>query len=190
MVTVDHEREVTVERLFIDVPRWEALDLDVSCRDTLADVSAAVGQRLESLLDEDSHVPRAVRVTVTGASPAHGELFGLEGHLRANVLARIAAIDNDKLWLEKVRIETTAPTTLTAEAGRADAIADFGELLREADQDPELAKQLRDILMPLWQKAPELLPHVPALDAVRNGDVSAVLKDVGPALLARLAQAR
>ena len=189
MVTVDDDRKVTVERLFIDVLRWEALEVDVSGCDSLVDVSATVGLRLESLLDEESHVPRAVRVTVTGSSPAHGELFGLEGHLRANILASIAAIDSNKLWLEKVKIETTAPTTLIADAGRAGAMADLVELLSEADQDPELAKQLRDILMPLCQKAPELLPNIPALDAARSGDVSLVLRDVAPALLARLAQA-
>ncbi len=189
MVTVDDDRTPVVDRLFLDILRWEALEVDATNCETLEAVSAEVALELAKLLEVDSHVPRAVRVTVTGATAAHGELFGLEQHLRANILASIAAIDNDKLWLEKVKVATSPPAALGTSAGGADAIADLAELLKEADQDPELAKQLSELLAPLGQKAPDLLPNIPALDAARNGNVSALLAEIGPALLARLAQA-
>ena len=189
MVTVDGDCQVSVARLFIDVLRWESLVVDVSACESLEEVSAAVSVRLEELMSEDAHVPRAVRVTVRGESAAHGELFGLESHLRANILAAMAALNHDKLWLEKVKVETTAPSSPVNDSGSADAMAALRQLLAEADQDPELAKQISALLLPLCQKAPEVLPHVPALEAVRQGDVSAVIRDVAPALLARLAQA-
>ena len=189
MVTVDGDCQVSVARLFIDVLRWESLVVDVSACENLEEVSAAVSVRLEDLMSEDAHVPRAVRVTVRGESASHGELFALESHLRANVLAAMAALNHDKLWLEKVKIETTAPSSPVNDSGSADAMAALRQLLAEADQDPELAKQISALLLPLCQKAPEVLPHVPALEAVRQGDISGVIRDVAPALLARLAQA-
>lgn len=189
MVTVGDDQVTIVDRLFVDLLRWEALTVDVSNCETLEAVSGAVALELAALVEEDSHVPRVVRVTVTGATAAHGELFGLEAHLRANILAAIARIDNDKIWLEKVRVATSPPAALGTGAGSADAIADLAELLNEAHQDPELARQLSDLLAPLGQKAPDLLPNLPVLNAVRNGDVSALLAEVGPALLTRLAQA-
>lgn len=188
LVTVDDDHKITVERLHIDVLRWEHVRVDVSSCNTLDEVSDAIQQRLFALAEEDA-VPRAVRVTVFGASPAHGELFSLEGNLRAAVLATIAIIDNDRLWLEKVKVDTTPVEAAGGAVGHADAMFELSELLNEADQDPELATSLRELLQQLHSKAPDLATQIPALRAVtEDGTVTQLLKDVGPALLARLAR--
>ena len=108
LVEVDGRGHTTVERIFIDVLRWETLRIDAADCASLLDVARSIGRALEALLECDSHVPRAVRVTVHGRTAAHGELFGLESQLRNEVLARIASIDNARLWLEKVKLETEA----------------------------------------------------------------------------------
>lgn len=189
MVTVDDDRSVSVERLFIDVLRWEHVTVDVSRCHSIQDVAASVSVQLGALLEEDSHVARAVRVTVTGTSPAHGELSSMDGHLRANVLAAIASIDNDKLWLEKVRIETSPVAASDTGIEHADAMFELSELLKGADQDPDLAESLREMLLHLHTKAPDLAAHIPVLKAVQSGDVSQLIGEVAPALLARLSKA-
>ena len=188
LVEVDEQGHTALERIFIDVLRWEVVDIDASDCATLLDVARLIGRAFEALLEIDSHVPRAVRVIVHGRSAAHGELFGLESQLRHEVLARIASLDNTRLWLEKVKLETQALLAAAAAGEHVDALGDLQEILREAEQDPEFLHQLRSDLSAFTAKMPhELDALVPDLKALRAGDVQGLLAQIAPALLARLA---
>ena len=188
LVEVDGRGHTTVERIFIDVLRWETLRIDAADCASLLDVARSIGRALEALLECDSHVPRAVRVTVHGRTAAHGELFGLESQLRNEVLARIASIDNARLWLEKVKLETEALLDPAQSGHHFDAFSDLQEILREAGQDPEFLLQLRNEFGVFTARMPhELDALVADLEAVRGGDVAGLLARVAPALLARLA---
>jgi DNA repair exonuclease SbcCD nuclease subunit len=191
MVTVDESGELTVDRLFIDVLRWESVVVDASPCSTLNDVARAAGAQLEALVKSaPSAVPHAVRVTITGASEAHGELFGLEAQLRSEVLAQIAAIGHDRLWLEKVRVQTTPVGNGGNLEGRADAIADLQGLLVEAESDPEFLKMLRERLITLVTQSPhELQEMVPALSHVRNDELSVLVREVRSGLVEHLVKA-
>ncbi|UIF88599.1 DNA repair exonuclease [Cupriavidus sp. UYPR2.512] len=190
-VTVDDSGDVSVERLLIDVLRWEPVTVDASECSTLNEVAREVGRRLEALVESGSaSVPHAVRVTITGASKAHGELFGLEAQLRSEVLAQIAVISHDRLWLEKVKVETASIGSAEDLKGRADAIADLHGLLVEAESDPEFLKILKERLVPLVTQSPhELLELVPALSQVRNDELSHLVRDVRSGLVAQLTKA-
>ena len=188
LVEVDGRGHTTVERIFIDVLRWETLRIDAADCASLLDVARSIGRALEALLECDSHVPRAVRVTVHGRTAAHGELFGLESQLRNEVLARIASIDNARLWLEKVKLETEALLDPAQSGHHFDAFSDLQEILREAGQDPEFLLQLETEFGAFTARMPhELDALVADLEAVRGGDVAGLLARVAPALLARLA---
>ena len=190
LVEVDGIGHTTVERLVIDVLRWEALRIDAADCASLLDVARHIGRALEALLERDSHVPRAVRVTVHGRTAAHGELFGFESQLRNEVLARIAAIDNARLWLEKVKIETETLRDPAMPGQHFDAFSDLQEILREAGQDAEFLQQLTTDLGAFTARMPhELDVLVADLETVRGGDVAGLLARVAPALLARLAGA-
>jgi DNA repair exonuclease SbcCD nuclease subunit len=191
LVTVSEEEEVSVERLFIDVLRWEAVSVDASQASTLDEVALAVGRALEALVEAaSSPVPHAVRVTITGATQAHGELFGLETQLRAEVLAQIAAISHDRLWLEKVKIATAPLAHSEPASGRTDALADLHGLLIEAESDPEFLDMLKERLIALASQAPsELQKSVPELEHVRNGELAKLVSDVRSGLIAQLADA-
>ncbi|MDR5780268.1 DNA repair exonuclease [Caballeronia sp. LZ065] len=191
LVTVSEAEEVSVERLFIDVLRWEAVSVDASQAATLDEVARAVGRALETLVDgAASPVPHAVRVTITGATQAHGELFGLATQLRAEVLAQIAAISHDRLWLEKVKVATRPLSQDAPAAGRSDALADLHGLLIEAESDPEFLAMLKERLIVLATQAPsELQKSVPELEQVRNGELAALVSEVRSGLIAQLADA-
>ena len=189
LVTVDEAGEASVERLRIDVLRWEHVQVDASDCETLVDVSRNIGLALEKLLATAGHVPRAVRVTVGGRTKAHGQLFGLESQLRNEVLAQIAGIGNDRLWLEKVRLQTEALVDAAQAHERMDAFADLQEILAAAAADPEFAKQLQAELTPFVSKAPlDLQPMVPMLEQIRLGNLQELVEGVSPGLLAHLAQ--
>ncbi|WP_244807612.1 metallophosphoesterase family protein [Caballeronia zhejiangensis] len=191
IVNVSDAEEVSVERLFIDVLRWEAVTVDASQAGTLDEVALAVGRALEALVESSAApVPHAVRVTIAGATAAHGELFGLEAQLRAEVLAQIAAISHDRLWLEKVRIATEPLAHSEPATGRTDALADLHGLLIEAESDPEFLSMLKERLIALASQAPsELQKSVPELEHVRNGELAKLVAEVRSGLIAQLSDA-
>jgi exonuclease SbcD len=187
LVTVGDDRKPQVERLFVDVLRWEALGVDVSACESLDAVALRIGRAFSELLETDGHVPRAVRLSLTGSTAMHGELFGREQALRAQVLAEIASIGNERLWLEKVKLATRTAGSAQAQGLGADALAEMAALLKEASEDEALQNELRDEFSQMLAKAPELVNEVPALKAVREGDLRPLLDEVAPGLLARLA---
>ncbi|AOK63791.1 metallophosphoesterase [Burkholderia ubonensis] len=188
LVTVEGG-ETRVERLYLDVLRWEAVEVDAADCVTIADLARKIGQSLEALLTVDGHVPRAVRVTVTGRTPAHGLFFGRATQLRAEVLNQIGIIGNERLWLEKVKVATTAMDLLHGEAEQLEALEDLKQILADAAHDPEFLALLERDLKPFVGKVrSEVKEEVPLLSLARSGELTALVQQVGPALLARLAQ--
>ncbi|MEM5425363.1 MULTISPECIES: metallophosphoesterase family protein [Paraburkholderia] len=186
LVSVEDGR-TQVERLYLDVLRWESVRVDASDCESVADLARKIGAALEALLSFDAHVPRAVRVTVTGKSPAHGLFFGRATQLRAEVLNQIGIIGNDKLWLEKVKLETSAADTAAAQNEQIEALADLKLLLEAATQDAEfLALLERDLRAFIGKVRSEVKEDAPLLELARDGKLASLVEQVGPALLARL----
>lgn len=190
LVTADETGVQQVERLFVDVLRWHSVEVDAGDCGTLADVVRAIGRELEMLVqDRPANIPTAVRVVVTGKTAAHGELFGMEAQLRAEVLALAAAIGSDRLWIEKVKTSTSAPEESAAIRARGDAIADLQVLLEDAATDPDFLNGLRDDLMALVSKAPlELQGAVPYFKDIRNAELAGLVREVTPGLVSQLAR--
>ncbi len=180
-----------VRQVFVDVLRWERLQVDVGAAQSLAQASRLVGSALEQLLGaQDSLLPLAVRVRLFGPSPAHGELFGLETQLRAEVLAQAVALAGDRIWIEKVVVDTEPRDTPQALARRGDAVADLQAILATACDDPALIEALRgDFAEMLGKLPPELAQDAPFLEALRGGRLHDLVQSTVPSLLARIASA-
>jgi DNA repair exonuclease SbcCD nuclease subunit len=191
LVTADETGILSVERLFVDVLRWHHVIVDVSSAQTLADVVQLAGKALERLVSENlESKPMSARVTVMGRTIAHGDLFSMEAHLRAEILGQAAAVGIHKLWVEKVRVETTPAADPNDIKARADAIADLQALLEEAPKDELLLLNLAEELQQLVGKAPfELMDAVQDFKSIRAGDVVQLVKSVSPSLIAHLVKA-
>lgn len=127
---------------------------------------------------------------MNGRSGAHGDLFGNEARLRAEVVALAAAFAGEQLWIEKVRVETTAPLDAAEVRARGDAIADLQTLLDHAPNDPEFIASLTEDLRQLADRAPhELADLLPELKAIRRGEVGDLVAAVVPGLVAHLIKA-
>ena len=190
LVTADESGIHSVERLLVDVLRWYVVNVDASEAKTLEEVVRLVGRAFERLIVETPEkIYLSVRVCIKGRTPAHGELFGLESHLREEILGQAAGQGIDRIWVEKVRIETEPITDAAHIIARSDAIADLQGFLDEAPEDAALLESLMEDLRPLVDKAPfELTQSVPELGAIRSGDVAGIVKSVTPGLLAYLAK--
>jgi DNA repair protein SbcD/Mre11 len=190
IVTADEYGIQEIKRLFVDVLRWHSLEVDVTECSSLSEVVGAIGKELEGIVEHSpSTIPTAVRVTVTGKTVAHGDLFGLEYQLRNEVLALAVAIGAERLWIEKVKVSTSAADDGEAVRARADALSDLQELLESAETDPDFLKSLQDDLLGLVNKAPlELQTTVPYFKAIRSGDLVELVREVRPGLVSHLAK--
>lgn len=107
LVTADETGIQSVERLCVDMLRWYVVDVDASVAATLQEVASLAGRAIEQLIFEVT-VPMhlALRVRIIGKTTTHGELFGLETQLREEILGQVASQGADRIWVEKVKIET------------------------------------------------------------------------------------
>ena len=190
IVTADEHGIQDIKRLFVDVLRWTSLEVDATECNTLSEVVGVIGKALDRLVENSaSTVPTAVRVTVTGKKAAHGDLFGLESQLRAEVLALAVAMGAERIWIEKVKVATVAVDDGEAVKARADALSDLQELLQAAESDPDFLKSLQEDLLSLVNKAPlELQTTVPYFKAIRSGDLVGLVREVRPGLVSHLAK--
>lgn len=174
----------SIERLEVDVVRWQGVSVDVTDCDSFNEVLSAVRRQLEALLlDPAGDRPRVIRLTLTGESGLHGELVAQAAQLRAETVAIMAALAGEGLWLEKLRIDTRRPRLSEAVPG-AD---DLAELLADAVRDTTFHREIRDGLQPLLDRAPyELSDQVPAFRTLREGELDALLDDAAAAVLGRL----
>jgi len=185
-VTVDDSGNSIIERLYLDVLRWEVLKVDVSEYSAIDEVARAVGRGLTGLLEADE-VPRAVRVLLEGETRLHGVMFGNAAGLRAQVLAQAAAIDAGRLWVEKVKIVTTPLGTPQSSGESREALAELQEIFAEASDDPEFLEHLREQLQPFLNKvSDDLREDVPLLELARQKRLAEMVQEVAPGLLAQL----
>jgi len=192
LVTANETGIVSVDRLIVDVMRWEHVEVDASPADDLVAVVGLTGRALESLLACAADTkPMSVRVTVVGRTPAHGELFGMDAQLREEILAQAAALGGERLWIEKVKVATTPATDASQITARGDAIADLQALLAQVPADETFMLSLAEALQQLTGRAPlALTDAVIDFKAIRAGDVSSIVQSVTPDLIAQLARAR
>lgn len=188
LVSVDGQEIKAIERLLVDVLRWHALDVDVTQAKNLDEAVRLIRASLEQLVATSAAaIPLAVRVTVCGKTAAHGEMFGLESQIRLQVLAEAATIGGDRLWIEKVKLDTTAEISATSIAARSDALADLQILFAEAENDSSFLATLQTALQPLTAKMPsQLFETVAELDAIRKGQLQELVRATAPSLLAHL----
>jgi DNA repair exonuclease SbcCD nuclease subunit len=190
IVTADEHGIQDIKRLFVDVLRWTSLEVDVTACNSLAEVVGIIGKALDELVESSpSTIPIAARVIVTGKTTAHGDLFGLESQLRAEVLALAVAMGAERLWIEKVKVATSAADDGEAVRARADALSDLQDLLQSAESDSDFLKSLQEDLLGLVNKAPlELQTTVPYFKAIRSGDLVGLVREVRPGLVSHLAK--
>jgi exonuclease SbcD len=117
LVTVDDLRITSVVHRELDVARWEHLEVDVARATDTDSASDLVAKRLRELSGDRLH---AVRVSLTGSTPAHLQLWRERDRLIGQ--AQLAANDLGGIWIEKVRLTTRS--SIGTDDGAVGLIAD------------------------------------------------------------------
>ncbi len=190
LVTVDDRVITEVEPVYADVLRWAHVEVDAAGLTTRGEVESRVievlGQTVRELADGR---PVAARLTIRGACAASGELYADEETFAADLRALALGLGADAVWIEKIRIQTTAVAEATGEQLPSGVVDDIAQLLGDAPGDPELLKALGDELRPLIERLPARTRQElddPALAAAIDGRLDEVLRDATPLVLARL----
>lgn len=185
LVTADETGIQSVERLCVDMLRWYVVDVDASVAATLQEVASLAGRAIEQLIFEVT-VPMhlALRVRIIGKTTTHGELFGLETQLREEILGQVASQGADRIWVEKVKIETESSVDSLNINTRSDAISELQGFLDEIDEDKQFHEFLLSELKPLADRAPlDLIRAVPELNYIRSGDIESIVKTIKSGLM-------
>lgn len=135
LVTVDDLKVTSVVHRDLDVARWHHLEVDASAA---ADFDAAVDLVRGGLERLEGGRLRAVRVTLTGRSPAHQRLWRERDRFVHEV--RNLANDLGDVWVEKVKLRTRLPDG--PDDGAAGLLEDLRRTARLLRADDEALRRV------------------------------------------------
>lgn len=122
LVQVDDSLEVSSHEFFpLDVVRWAHLRLEVSSLESCDDLRKEITSTISKAASEAGDRLLAIRLTLAGASPLHGELHSNPGQWQAECVSIAQDINPDGLWFEQLKLATT-PTYDVAELARRDEL--------------------------------------------------------------------
>src|SRR5690606_21310717 len=187
LVTCVDVLDETIERMELDVLRWNEYNVYIIACTSRKDVLSTLHRELEVLLHEQSSdKPCVLRLVLQGETSLYGELLAGQAQLRTDVVASLAALSDGRMWLEKLKLDLMQPRRSATSA----AADDLAALLAEAIQDPEFHQELLEGLEPLRLKAGATLEDDTVFEALREGQVQGTVKEAAAALLDRLGQER
>jgi DNA repair exonuclease SbcCD nuclease subunit len=150
IVTVRGGRVASVEHRPLDVLRWCPVPVPVAGERDLDGVMARIGRALSEAVAAAAGRPIAARVTLTGATPLHGQLLGQPDCVRQGVIAEGRQQEAETVWIESVAVDTQST-------------ADFDALRSRPDVVGRLAKALVDLVeeigIDVLGEYPERLRH-------------------------------
>ncbi|WP_373499223.1 exonuclease SbcCD subunit D [Desulfococcus sp.] len=169
----------------LDRIRWERIDVDV--RDA-ADAHDAVGAACDEtlrLLEENSGLPMAVRIALSGRSAVHDPLSADPERWLNQLRLDLLDAGGGAVWVESMEIRTASPADM-------EIIEDspIGELLTLADgiaSDPSLMAEMDGVMAELFKKLPKEVRDAlagPADDP--HAWLAETARGVRPMLLGRL----
>jgi exonuclease SbcD len=133
LITVESGEVQAVEHLDLDDVRWHWCEIDATTLSDVDDIRANIVHRFDSIADEADQRLAAIRLVVTGPSAAHEALWKDHHGFEADV--RSTASQAGRMWVEKVKIETTRPVGLM-KTREDDAVGSLARRISDLQKDP------------------------------------------------------
>lgn len=149
LITVEHRAVASVEHLVLDHVRWDLGAVDATACTSSDDVRTALAERFSEIVTDADGRLAAVRVQITGSTPAHEALWANPDGFEADVHS--LANRSGRLWVEKVKVSTTRPVDLAA-AREDDAVGALAQRIAELRGDPEGLLAYEDTFADLTKK--------------------------------------
>lgn len=187
LVTVQENQGISIQHRDLDVLRWSVCEVDNSGALTSDDVMDQVRQALARELAGSSGRPMAVRIRLSGACKAHGQLSAHHERWTNEIRSMATDLSNGLLWIEQVKMQTRTQADLDQMLASDDALGDLLRALVDWESDAafmaEMAHELRDLV----RKLPaELRSDEEAVDLDNPQTLRQAVEDAKHLLLARL----
>jgi exonuclease SbcD len=130
VVTFGADGRAVLEERVLDVVRWAVCEVDAASLADADEVLGAVTDAVATAAAEADGRLLAARVRVVGASPAHGALVRDAARVAWDVRGAAAEAAGEGVWVEKVQVRTTAPSSPAGVAAAPEADDVFAELTR------------------------------------------------------------
>lgn len=185
VVRVDDAGRAEAEFHALDVFRWARLTVDVSGAANGEEAMDRAMFAIQNALEEAEGRPLAVRVELTGPCPAHESLLAESEHWTSQLRAAALSIAGERIWLEKIRFQTTPDRERELPEG---PLQEVMALLDELKADPQALEELgNEVFSDLARKLPAELRNGNPAPNPENLDWLAEVMEAGkPLLLHRL----
>jgi len=177
VIDVEDGRVASVEHVALDVVRWAECAIAMEESSSVADVIDAARAELSAELDRAEGRVLAARLVVRGPEAITGRVAAQ----REAVTAEIRAIANDlqRVYFEKLRVETTSAPKPLASGGWVDALATLADA-----SDEELRELAEAVLGDVTSKLPlELTGEGGALQLGDPETLRGLLREAQQALI-------
>ena len=190
LVTVENGEVVELVTVPCDVVRWSVVPVDLVDAAGIGEAVDRIRYSIENAVADfaDSRL-LVCRVELHGRTEAHGQLMAAGDRLLADARALALGLGDDVAWVEKVVVATAAVGDPEALTRREDAAGELLRMLREADSDANLRRQIETDIGDFVRG----LPHEVRVDtedrvlrAAMDDDHAALIAEVTPYLSARL----
>lgn len=144
LVSVEDGSLVNTEFRETDTLRWHRAKVALEPSDGLSELYDRTRNTLQECLDQSDGRFAAVRLEVSGACAAHREL--VQPGVHDEVVSQIRDIANewdDEIWIEKVKLNTSAPIDVDQLRQGQDLL---GELLRDVENLSTNGEQLAELI--------------------------------------------
>lgn len=149
LVTVDEGRAPEIEHRGLDVIRWERIAVDLAGARTFEEVLQRFRDAAGPAIERHGGVPVIVRAEFAGRTDLHAVLAADPEHLRESVRAVAIAAFGDRVWMEKVRIETMPEPRTAPDPGPLRELDLFVEtLVASSDRLLALGEALASLKLP------------------------------------------
>lgn len=160
LVTVDGGHIESVQHVPFDRVRWAALAIDVTDLTNEAEVLKAFGDSLHAEIDSAPGLFLVYRATFHGVSHLHRHWVADPDRFRNDIEAT-AAHHTANAAMESMRVNTSEPVAISADAEAGLATLDLGAMMLPLLSSPEVRQEAAEALETLQSKFPAVaLPDV------------------------------
>ncbi len=152
IVTVDDKNRATESFEPLCVLQWEHCIISLESALSQDDVINKVNESLSSLIRQHASYPLAVRVELSGECQVDSLLRSNSEQMINQIRAIATDCASDQIWLEKVKINTTAPHAEPDMSLHDGPLGELVSLIDEYKSDTDLQKNLRDQLAEIDKK--------------------------------------
>ena len=152
LVSVADGTLVNVERVIVDRARWEELIVDVTGKTSDDAIIKFVEEAVRPLGAIATERLVALRIKLIGATSVHRQLVARREQLADEILAACHRVHND-IWLEKLEINTQAPTSRQPSSAALMSV-DLAALLSSIDDGEDFRIKAAGLLSEIGVKIP------------------------------------